>query len=132
MLFKRAVQGLLEMMHCHTAEWVAEFFDDVQPLVPGLKGPQGIGCLPLGELAAGMRTPTHLSPRPASCSSARMSPRSSFHNRDFGCSNPGQAASPSFVRASIRGTRWDGRRLLDQLQVSQHSLLVVHVVEHLG
>jgi hypothetical protein len=85
------------MIQVHTADWLAEFFDDVDPLVPGLKGP-----LPLGELAAGMRTPPHLaSPRPGSCSSARMSPRSSFHNRDPGSPSPPPVAGPTSPGGSV-------------------------------
>jgi hypothetical protein len=53
--------------------------------VPGLKAP-----LPLGDLAAGMRTPPHLaSPRPGvPAGSARASPRGSFINCDPGGPSP--------------------------------------------
>ena len=109
------------MVYAQTSEWTAEFFDDVAPLVPGLKGPSGASLpLPIGDLAAGMRTPPHLvSPRPGSnCTggggvggggSARVSPRGSFNNRDLAASlsaaGPGQATSPAVLRGSVRGAR---------------------------
>ena len=113
------VRGLLEMAQGATAGWVAEFLDDVAPLVPGLKGPQGAALpVPVSELAAGMRTPPHLaSPRPGSARpSPRPSPRGSFHNRDpaagaavtgGGAGSPTPApplsSSPLPVRANSRG-----------------------------
>jgi hypothetical protein len=98
------------MMQAHTAEWMAEFFDDVAALVPGgLRGPQGTLSPPLGALAAGMRTPSHLSPRPGDCgpASARMSPRTSLHNRDFGGAAGGGPSSPGPMRTNslVRGSR---------------------------
>jgi hypothetical protein len=87
------------MVHAATSEWTAEFLDDVQPLVPGLKG----RTLPLDKLAAGMRTPPHLaSPWPGAPSSARASPRGSFHNRDLGSPSPTPGGMPSSPMPALR------------------------------
>ncbi|KAI8470555.1 MAG: hypothetical protein J3K34DRAFT_509307 [Monoraphidium minutum] len=105
-------RGLLEMMQASTAEWVAGFLEDVAALLPGGLRPAGGGPAPppLGELAAGMRTPPHLSPRPGSVgsmSARAMSPRSSLPNREGGAPTAGGGASPGPLRANslVRGSR---------------------------
>jgi len=116
------------------SEWVAEFFDDVKPLMPGggeggggrgaAAGhqPPGSGSgsggaaalqVPLAELAAGMRTPAHMvpavAPRSVPLGSPRPSPRSSFINREGVGTSPTPQSTAAGVaqqlRASSRGSR---------------------------